>query len=285
MNGSIVFDRAARRARSIDWARQRVTVAYWWRHRRRPNLDGPLRFTELVQQRKLSDRRLSLAMLTDKLHAKQLASSRIGPESVVPTLWEGDHLPSCPPWPYPFVVKANHGCNQFAVVRDPDDYRAARRQAPTWLRRPYGQMLDEWHYRAARRMLLIEPFLGGSAAELPLDYKVYVFGGRAEIVQVHVDRARNHRWTQFDRSWRPLSLEPIQAPPPPCLRSLLAAAEALAGGEDFLRVDFYCIEDRVLFGEFCLFPGSGLDPFRPDQLDHRLGEAWISAAERGRANY
>lgn len=116
---------------------------------------------------------------------------------------------------------------------------------------------------------------GGSA--LPFDYKVYVFGGRAEVVQLHVGRGQHHRWTQFDRDWTPLSDEPIVAPPPSRLPDLLTAAEAMAGIEDFLRVDFYCEGDALLFGEYCLFPGSGLDPFRPDALDLWLGERWAAA--------
>ena len=78
-----------------------------------------------------------------------------------------------------------------------------------------------------------------------------------------------------------LSDDPIDAAPPVLLADLLAAAEAMAGEEEFLRVDFYCQDGRVLFGECCLYPGSGLDPFRPDTLDLLLGERW-SAARSGR---
>ena len=58
---------------------------------------------------------------------------------------------------------------------------------------------------------------------------------------------------------------------------MLAAAEALAAGHDFLRVDFYEIDGRLWFGEFCLFPGSGLDPFDPVALDDQLGDLWSAA--------
>ena len=261
------------------WARWRVALFYWWRHGRWPNLEEPRRFTEWVQWRKLNDRRHALALLTDKAHAKSIAEARIGGEHVIPTLWLGEVLPSVAPWPMPFIVKANHGCGQFKVVRTAADYARARMVAPLWLARGYGGPLDEWHYRAARRLLLVEPYIGGAA--LPMDYKVYVFGGRAEVVQLHVGRGRAHRWTQYSRNWTPLSDDPIDAEAPPELAELLAAAEAMAGQEDFLRVDFYCEDGRVAFGECCLYPGSGLDPFRPDALDLALGERWSAA--RGQA--
>ena len=257
------------------WKRWRVALFYWWRHGRWPRLDAPQRFTEWVQWRKLNDRRHGLAMLTDKAYAKTVAEARIGSAAIIPTWWLGETLPQQAPWPMPFIVKANHGCGQFVVVRDAADYARARAAAPKWLARAYGGPLDEWHYRAARRLVLVEPYIGG--AQFPFDYKVYVFGGRAEVVQLHVGRGHHHRWTQFSRDWTPLSDDPIKAEAPPRLKEMLAAAEAIAGPEEFLRVDFYCEGGRLSFGEFALCPGAGLDAFRPDALDLMLGERWSAA--------
>ena len=272
-------------AAASPWARWRVAVTYRWRHGRWPSLDRPVRFTEWVQWRKLNDRRTDLALLTDKAHAKTIAETRLPADYIIPVLWLGRDLPEAAPWPMPFVVKANHGCQQFVLVRTAADYIVARKIAPRWLEEAYGTWLDEWHYGAARRLILVEPYIGG--AQLPVDYKVYVFGGRAEIVQVHLGRGGKHRWTQFDRSWQPLSDQPpaeqlpaeqrVDQAPPPRLADLLAAAEVMARGWDFVRVDFYCEGNYVLFGEYCLYPGSGLDPFKPDKLDLMLGKRWSDA--------
>ena len=203
-------------------ARARVAVAYRWRHGRWPDLDAPARFTEWVQWRKLNDRRYDLALLTDKAHSKAIAEARLGAEMSIPTLWLGEVLPELAPWPMPFIVKANHGCRQYVVVRDAADYRRARAESSGWLGKAYGGWLDEWHYGAARRLVLVEPYIGG--AELPLDYKVYVFGGRAALVQVHEGRGARHRWSQFDVDWRPLSTDPIAVDAPACLPKMIAAA-------------------------------------------------------------
>lgn len=259
-------------------ARARVALVYWWRHGRLPQVAHPRRFTEWVQWRKLHDRDLGLARLTDKTHAKALAASLLGPDPIIPTLWRGTVLPPQPPAPLPLVVKANHGCNQYRVVRTLADWQAVRALAPRWMATTYGGWLDEWHYGAACKGLIIETFVSPDG-ELPRDYKVYVFGGVARMVQVHLDRARNHRWMQFDRDWQLLSRPADDLPPPPAtLERMLRAAEAIAGMRDFLRVDFYEIDGRMLFGEACLFPGSGLDPFDSDELDLILGQLW--AGER-----
>ena len=253
-------------------------MAYRWRHGRWPSLNWPVRFTEWVQWRKLNDRRMDLAMLTDKAYAKSIAETRLPAEFVIPTLWLGSELPEIAPCPMPFVVKSNHGCNQIVIVRTDADYARARKLAPGRLKEAYGAWLDEWHYGAARRLILVEPYIGG--AKLPLDYKVYVFGGRAEMIQVHTGREDRHRWSQFDRNWKLLSDGPVDLPPPYCVAELIKAAEQMGREHEFVRVDFYCEGDALLFGEYCLFPGSGLDPFRSDLLDLGLGKQWATAWER-----
>lgn len=268
---------AFRQTAATSLARTRVALTYWWRHGRWPQLENPQAFTEWVQWRKLNDRDPGLARLTDKSHAKTLAASLLGPGAIIPTLWRGTELPEQPPAPLPLVVKANHGCNQYRVIRTIDEWLAVRALAPRWMATTYGSWLDEWHYRAATKALIIEPFVS-SDGDLPRDYKVYVFGGRAACVQVHLDRAHAHRWLQFDRDWALLSRATSPLPPAPAtLTQMLAAAEAIAGPRDFLRVDFFEVGGRMLFGETCLFPGSGLDPFDPPELDLLLGRYWASA--------
>ncbi len=254
-------------------ARGRVGLVYWWRHGRWPSLASPRRFTEWVQWRKLNDRDPQRARLTDKAHSKRLVAATLGATYVIPTLWRGARLPTIAPWPMPFMVKANHGCGQYVVVRNADDYRRARLLSRKWLKGHYGRWLDEWHYRGARRTILVEPFIGAGDA-LPVDYKIYVFGGRATMVQLHEGRGQDHRWSQFDRAWSRLSVQSSETPAPASLQAMLDAAEQLGAGHDFLRVDFFEVAGRPLFTEFCLYPGSGLDRFDPLHLDDWLGAQW-----------
>jgi len=261
-------------------AKIRVNLTYLWGHRRLPNLSDPHRFTELVQMRKLADRSPSQRLLMDKLAAKALAQRVLGEDWVIPTIWSGLLLPDQPPFPFPAILKARHGCNQYAVLREAPDaprWRGLQHRAARWVQRPYGLWLDEWAYRDIARGLLAEPLLG-NGSDLPIDYKIYVFGGQATHVQVHLGRARNHRWILHDRHWRQLVPMPDSPPPPHALAAMLAAAEALAAGQDFVRVDFYEIAGKPLFGEFCLYPGSGLDPFAADWIDFELGELWLKAS-------
>ncbi len=257
----------------------RVRLAYWWRHRRAVDLIDPQLFTELVQHRKLYDRDARQPLLADKVGVKTWVAERLGHQWVIPTLWHGRELPPRPTWPLPFVVKARHGCGQNAFVRDAMvDWSALRRRTARWTARRYGYWLDEWAYRQIPRGLLVEPFIGDSDA-LPIDYKCFVFGGRVEFVQVHLGRERNHRWIVMDRAWRRVSAgHPGDHPTAPAsLDRIIAAAETLAQGHDFLRADFYDVGGRPLFGELTFYPGSGLYPIEPVALDRVMGEYWQRA--------
>ncbi len=259
--------------------RLRIRLTYLWRHGRLPDLANPLRFTELVQRRKLMDRDPQMVALVNKVTAKAAASRLFGDDWIIPTIWTGNVLPRDPTWPFPFILKASHGCNQNAVCHDRLDYDRARARASRWTDRPYGLWLDEWAYRDVPRGFIVEPYLGDRAT-LPVDYKIYVFGGHAAFVQVHVDRGKDHRWIVFDRHWNQRSkLDEAPLPAPLNLDRLLANAERIASPFDFARVDFYEIDGVPKFGEVTFYPGSGLDRFDPPELDLEIGQHWLLARE------
>ena len=280
MHGLPIITPAPAAAPGSAMARLRVNLTYLWRHHRLPNLEHPRRFTELVQARKLYDRSPLHALRMDKLAAKAMVQQVLGTDWTVPTIWHGLRLPDHPPFSFPAMVKARHGCNQFTMLRDAPTVRrwqALQQQSQHWLRNPYGRWLDEWAYHDVARGLIAEPLLG-NGVDLPIDYKIYVFGGQATHVQVHLGRGHHHRWILHDRDWRQLVPSPEHPARPHSLGAMLEAAQVLAADEDFLRVDFYEIAGKPLFGEFCVYPGSGLDRFAADWIDFTLGDLWAPAA-------
>jgi hypothetical protein len=53
---------------------------------------------------------------------------------------------------------------------------------------------------------------------------------------------------------------------------MIKLAKILAEGFPFVRVDFYYVNDRIIFGELTFFPLSGMGKFTPDEWDYKLGE-------------
>lgn len=261
----------------IPSARLRIYIIYLWRHRRLPNLLNPRRFSELIQWRKLHERDPMMPIMADKIAVKKRVQEILGSAWTIPTYWSGRHPPEQPSWPYPFILKASHGCNQNIICRNPSDWEKARRRSAKWIRAPYGLWLDEWAYRDISRGYIVEPYLGSAAAP-PIDYKIYVFSGKAALIQVHLDRHSDHRWILFDRQWSQISrLDDEDIPSAPHhLARFLDSAEKIARDFDFARIDFYEIAGQPKFGEVTFYPGSGLDPFDPPELDVTIGALWLA---------
>ena len=258
----------------------RVHIIYLWQHRRVLRLRAPQRFTEWVQHRKLYDRDPRLPDLVDKVGVKKLVAATIGADWVIPTLWHGRALPVDPPAPLPLVVKARQGCGHVAFARTPAEWHAASAQAARWSDARYGLWLDEWAYRDVPPGLLIEPYLG-QGETLPVDYKLFVFGGWVAFVQVHLDRATAHRWIVMDRDWNRASPPTCDPDPsrPATLDRLIAGGERLARDYAFLRIDCYEVNGQPLFGEATIYPGSGLLPIVPASLDRYMGALWQQARD------
>lgn len=260
------------------WRDLRIRVIYFYRHGRLPNLDHPQTFTERIQDRKRFDRDPRLPRLSDKIEAKTYAANRLGEDWILPNLWTGTVLPNAPDWPMPSVLKSSHGWNQIAFLKDSSqDWRALQRLSQRWLKKTHGLWLDEWAYTQIPPRLLVEPYIGDGDI-LPIDYKFYVFGGEVTLIQVHLARGQDHRWMLFDRDWTRISRQTHDHPKaPPCLPEMIIAAETLARGFDFVRVDLYEFENKPLFGEMTFYPGSGYDRFDPVSLDWTIGKMWRDA--------
>ena len=63
---------------------------------------------------------------------------------------------------------------------------------------------------------------------------------------------------------------------------MIGLAEILSEGTNFIRVDFYEINNRVYFGELTFFPGSGFTPFVSHQQDLEIGYMRLLITNDGR---
>ncbi|MCA1606053.1 MAG: hypothetical protein LC775_11425, partial [Acidobacteria bacterium] len=175
--------------------------------------------------------------------------------------------------------KPNHRSHEIHFgCRRPTSMEALRAITLGWMNDFQGEILGEWAYSQARRAFLAEEWIAdGNAA--PTDYKLFVFDGAVQLVEVTSGRFSNTRCRLYGPDWTPL--ETIYGPPlaeiqkPPAgLDIMLSAARDIGTGFDFIRVDFYETNRGVYFGETTPYPAGGLTPFAPTGLDHELGSWW-----------
>jgi hypothetical protein len=266
-----------------------ITVEFLKEHHYLPNISTPSSFSEFIQYRKLHERNDKFRLYADKVAVKEVVESVLGAEWIIPTIWCGKSLPDKPQWSIPFVMKANHASGWNYFVRRPSDLRwdEIEPRVSQWLSTPWLPRLGEHYYNEIERQVLVEPLLGDPGTSL-IDYKFYVFGGRATYI--HLDTGRmfesTHKRAFYDRGWikqtfnlkYPMDTNPH--PRPLHFDEMLIAAEKLAAPFTFARVDFYDLPSGPKFGEMTFCPGAGYERFDPVEVDLVFGKLWQAARDK-----
>lgn len=243
----------------------------------------PRTFTHRLFHKMARDRNPLLVRTSDKLAVRGYVEETLGhghlPElyAVVNAPTELLHLQL----PDSYVVKATHGNAMTAIV--PVDSMEARArvvsEAGPWLARHHWRRNGEWGYRGVPRRLVVEEFLDAGAGASPPDWKWYCFGGVARLVHVDFSRHAGHTRNFYDADGAPLDLR-LHYPRgpeitlPASFGLMRDVAERLSKPFDFVRVDLYAHDDRVLVGELTHYPGAGNRSFDPPEWDERLGAFW-----------
>jgi hypothetical protein len=250
------------------------------------------------------DRRPILTTFADKIAVRHYVAEVVGP-AILPALYEVASDPDQldrKRLPAECVIKPSHAsgltlflADQASLVQlaprsipdrvttkqalDWDQFVATSRR---WLAMRYSDVELEWAYRNVSPRLMVEELLRDVGGGLPPDYKFFVFNGRVGLVQVDTDRFRDHRRNLFSPDWRPVEARllhpPADSPPPQpnALDEMIWVAEALGQETDFVRVDLFNIEDRVVFGELTSYPEGPNAAFSPPSFDQDLGHYWVA---------
>lgn len=261
----------------------RLRILFLVKQKRLLNLESPRSFNEKVQWRKLHERREDFAIFADKLRVKELVS-RKAPAVLVPKVYRsGDRLADLrlEEMSPPYVIKANHASGTNWIVKDscsvPKNVELLERR---WRSLRLSQTFVEWAYSQVPIRFFVEEYLSFTDS-VPIDFKIWVFHGRAEFIQVDTDRFSGHKRAFFDRNWQkqPFLLTfpdtDGQVEKPRNLMKMLSVAEQIADNLDFARVDLYTTHESIYFGEVTLYPDAGHGMFRPSEYDYFVGGFWI----------
>lgn len=245
--------------------------------------ENPKTLTEKIAYRMIDLHRQDNPLFTrlaDKLAVRDFVKERVGEKYLADIIWSGTDPARIPfeMLPDRCMAKTNHasGCNY--VLARPVDRRAVIRRFRKWLQSNYYFVCREAQYRKIRPSILIEPFVNEGALEWPYDYRFWCFGGKPEVIQV--DNHAHDINPFFDLDWNrlPFSYRDYdfagEIPRPRNLPEMIEIAAALSSGFDFVRVDLFHTDERVVFGELTFTPVAGRLKFLPARWDGILGEKW-----------
>jgi TupA-like ATPgrasp len=255
------------------------------KHGRFPRLIRPQTFNEKVLHRMLFDRRPILTQVADKAGVRAFVEERLG-RYFLPECYHLTADPETIPFdelPDKFVVKPTHGSSWVEIVTDKAtlDRSALKEICRGWLRQSFYEITREWVYKDIQPRIIVEQFIDDATGNAPDDYKLFVFDGIVQMIQVDSGRfGDHHRRRLYSPTWekQPVLLEYDDirgdVPRPRHLKQMIAAAETLGRDFDFIRADFYDTPDCMYVGELTTTPGCGIDRFRPKEFDHHLGRSW-----------
>lgn len=247
-------------------------------------LDDPKTFNEKLQWLKLNDRDPQYTKMVDKAAVKTIVSDLIGEKYIIKTLGvyerfeeiDFDELPGR------FVLKCTHDSGGLVICNDRAEFdkRKAKRIINHFLKRDYYSQWREWPYKDVPKRIIAEEYIAQDKNGLT-DYKIHCFNGEPKLILVCLDRFSKSGLTEdfYSEKWEhldfkrpdiPQASKPMQKPAQ--LEEMLCLARKLSKDIPFIRIDFYIVNNSVLFSEFTLYPASGLTAFEPDEWDEKLGE-------------
>lgn len=171
--------------------------------------------------------------------------------------------------PQKFAMKINYGCGYNIICKDKAklDEKAAIIKLKKWVREEKYLNEAELQYKDVPLKIIVEKYLQPASGDLPSDYKIYCFNGKPMVILYMNDRGKKTKAAFFDMNWKYISapiskkgyvqLDELPAKPI-CIEQMKEIARILSQPFPFVRIDLYCVDSKIYFGEMTFTPASGL---------------------------
>ncbi len=252
------------------------------------NLKNPVRYTEKLQYLRLfvypKDPLVSKA--AGRWGAREFVKEKGFEENLVPTYGCYDKFSDIDfdKLPNQFVLKCTHACafNEIILNKEKWDKAASEKKFNKWLKTNYGKKTMERHYSPIKPQIIVEKYLGFDE-NLPTEYKIHVFNGKAKYMYVVTGRGVDIRYNNYYVDWTPFDGAQFNGwkkrdeklPIPKDWDKMVKMAEKLASDFPFVRVDLYYIDGKIYFSEMTFTPAKGTLIFDDDKADFEIGE-WLN---------
>ncbi len=248
-----------------------------------PDIACPTHLSELFLWRRLFDTNPVFPVLADKLAARGHISARC-PELASPdVLWvhSDPKAAAAEPVSDETVIKANHGCDMNLFPKGDETAQSREALFRRWLGTDYSRRRKEWCYRDIPRRIFAERKI---KARRLVDILVHCCDGKAVAIAVifehktdwdrfsfyRPDGTEIGRYMREGRSWVCFRLGPLKEilTDTRIVTKAVEAAEKIAKGLDYVRVDFMSDETDIYAGELTFYHRSGYVPPSPRKSDN-----------------
>lgn len=186
--------------------------------------------------------------------------------------------------PPKFVLKCNHGSRMNIIVEDktklniPDTITTLNK----WLDFQYGRG-TEWQYKEIERKILVEKYLESQDGSM-IEYQIFCFNGepmfflvRNDLRKSEVDKASIEYAVSYTMDWERIYMRKneeqfnFKLPKPVNYDKMIDYAKRLSADFPQVRVDFYEIDSKLVFGELTFSSNGSIQSNYKDEYIKSLG--------------
>ena len=262
-----------------------IKARYYKYFHKFPDLDNPKTFNEKVLWIALHYRKELYTKCADKLAVKDYLDEKLGVE-IANSVWckkyghwtnvddiDFDSLPSS------FVLKSNHSSGQIIICQDKSklDIHKTKKEMSEWLKENLYHLTGEWQYKNIKPQIICEELLDSDI----IDYRIFCFGGKPEYVKLtqhNPDTPRGYDYAIYSTEWAKMEILKTKGygnkdfEKPESWELMLEYARKLSEDFNFVRTDFFTVDDRIFFAELTFTPSNGWEDFITEELAVKYGD-------------
>lgn len=169
--------------------------------------------------------------------------------------------------PNKFVIKWTNGSGMNYICQNKEeiDHNLLKREIEKWRKSKPYLVSAELQYLNSKAGIVIEKYLGDTEGNLPKDYKVYCFNGVPKCIKVMAERETELAGVFMSIDWELISgidkYRMLGSVPqiPNNLETMLKIAADLSEEFPFVRMDFFEVGNKLIFGEMTFTPSGGIN--------------------------
>ena len=183
--------------------------------------------------------------------------------------------------PRKFVLKSTYGSGNNFICKDKSklNKKEVLDLLNKWQKQSIlKQQAAQLHYSQKTKAIICEEYINDLDNGVPIDYKFFCFNGEPKVILVI--EGRNDEMPRkmfYDVDWNELSqycnasLDFANISRPQNLEMMVEYAQKLSEDFPFVRVDFYNIKGKIIFGELTFTPGACLSKTHNELGDKYFG--------------
>ncbi|MGN8646341.1 ATP-grasp fold amidoligase family protein [Gracilibacillus sp. HCP3S3_G5_1] len=273
----------------LNWIPDEIYLKmfYYSETNQKLNLNNPKTFNEKLQWLKLHDRKNIYSQYVDKFAVRSFIKEHIGEEYLVPMIgiFESVEEIDWEKLPNKFVLKCTHGSGGNIICTDKTklNIKETKNKLNKWMKRNWYWLGREWPYKNVKPRIICEKFIEQDDGDELRDYRFFCFNGEPKFITVDfsITNKDKTRRNLYDLDWSLMEQEisypkelSYKVKKPKKLEEMIDLARKISANIPHVRIDFYYINEKILFGEMTLYHQNGLGRIRPDDFNYEIG-SWL----------